>query len=380
MTLPINILSHYPCWVARYDKTPLAPSDPVDWDLWDGQGTSPFAALRMRDVQHQNPGDWVKNLNVPNLPLFGRGFCFTDHMNATRMVCQKASLDPAHWQHLRLVCVDIDFKHFDPTSPNRDAVKHLLRATGTYIEWSPSGNGWHAWFYTNSQGALDHIRDNFDVLGMIGVGPKAISVFCVSGYVTMTGWQVDGSGSQIVDGSKLLWHLTAGEQIPERPATRHFNVDIEPTTKNGRRLGLPDDQVMDLLPTINKSTAQLYRYTTDDPDQDRERRLRWLFNNRAFKSAMKLAGADQEKIDAAMVRRDARVNRSELVFRVIGDLDKITGDAEQVKRLMFKMPLFKNYEIYREMRGKTFFIETGEQKWERRFNREVARVRGINGA
>lgn len=220
-----------------------------------------------------------------------------------------------------LICIDLD----DPqkcANPEKAAtVQHaILEAfVGTYREKSPSGTGWHIWFY----GVLPEGRDSMTLKSKAG-----IEVYAAKRFMTMTGDIANWGGTDVVPQNEQLQWLVAlmvdinGGALPSPVADNA--VDQDDSEALGRRTDLTDIQVINTCVRNNSV---------------------W---NRAASG-------------------DLKPDKSENAQIVIGDIDKVTGSIEQIRRIFQMTPLRKQA-----------YGDTPEAEIDRKFEFWIKRARADN--
>lgn len=191
------------------------------------------------------------------------------------------------------VVFDID----DPTNPVAMAViQRLLEYGLTYGEISVGGIGQH-WIW---HGELPEGRN--------GIVDKKSGLECYGAerFIAITGNRIPHSGTQVSDGRDLMRDFFAS-----LPAYQQALVSTGPTTDLGRSMGLSDQRVWNILKDRRPKTYA----RAHDPS--------------------------------------GGIDFSQTMIEIIGDLDKITGDPGQIRRVVSQCPL----------------IVQGDQRYWRKFNR-----------
>ncbi|MGO7501540.1 DUF3987 domain-containing protein [Rhizobium johnstonii] len=199
-----------------------------------------------------------------------------------------------------LVCVDYDDHPGGDVEAVRNGaayVEEVLSKTPTYAERSVQGNGQH-WFY---RATLPH--------GLTYRAADGLSMEVYSaGFIAITGNALSAWQQPIADGQAIVdsWNL--------QPPVANIG-SIGKTEEHERALDLTDKQVIETL----------------------------------------------------MVRRPASFNtlategdlgeRSDAFAYLIGDLDKITGDPEQIDRIIRKAPVFKSVHNSSRYERRTYSFE-----------------------
>lgn len=227
-----------------------------------------------------------------------------------------------------LVCIDLDDPDKLATPELRAKAKQahadiLNEFKATYIEKSPSGKGFHIWF----AGTLPENRGSVSVKDTL-----AIEIYSDERYLTMTGFRIEGSGTLIQNQQKELDKLldvfrrVNGGKLPAEAIGTIDAGDIDDSL--GRRSDLTDAEVLQIAIRNNSKFLEFYNAR---PQSDRSR----------------------------------------FAKPVAGDLDKITGDPEQVYRIMESSPIGQTYEPS-ELRRKLFKYWLGEA---RASNKEILEKR-----
>lgn len=193
----------------------------------------------------------------------------------------------------------------------RQQIETDLLAMGSYREYSPSGKGLHII-------AKGDLRGQGDARV---VRALQIELYANGRFFTMTG-NTPGEPLPIVDMQQGVDDFLSA--FPKSDMSRYEEIELLETTANGRRLDLPDDKVVEFL--LNNMTGFHNRYN------------------------------GIEITDWSRSHRD-----------LIGDVDKVTGDPEQVKRIVHSSPLVAN--------GGAKNGETRIAKSERIFSTQLAEVR-----
>lgn len=292
----------------KFHNIPLELRELPQWVVWRsvnrGQGATkiPYNAWDPKKrADPTDPGTWAEYeialKAVQSDPNLGLGFVFTKN-------------DPF---------IGWDFDAIEKVSEEgrnreiRQQIEADLLAVGSYREYSPSGAGLHI----IARGTMPEFVDARVVRSL------QIELYANGRFFTMTG-NTPGAPLPILDMQQgVNDFLTA---FPKSDMSRYEEIELLETTANGRRLDLPDADIVAFL--INNMTGFHDRYhginITD-----------WSRSHRDL----------------------------------IGDVDKVTGDPEQVKRIVFNSPLvidggFKNGE-------------TRVAKSERIFSAQLAEVRAV---
>jgi len=228
---------------------------------------NPFNPSSVADTM--NPGTWgdfeTALRAVQRDPNLGLGFVFTAN-------------DPF---------IGIDFDAEDKVAPelreNRAQLVALLMQNPSYSEWSPSGKGHHVICKGTLSGSAHVVR------------PMQIEVYASGRFFTMTGNVIDDL-TTIQDKQADLDRFVSLFPKSDRPA--YEEIELLKSEANGRRLGLTDDQVLEIAFNLGGFHARYHAIDLKD----------WSDEHR----------------------------------RLIGDLDKITGDPEQVQRIVANSPLVKD--------------------------------------
>ncbi|MBY3194254.1 DUF3987 domain-containing protein [Rhizobium laguerreae] len=252
----------------------------------------------------RNIAQWVlwkplwKNSKVAKMPCFldGDGFDHSNPANWRSFEAVVADMQSSQQGHYGIgivlagsgiVCIDYD----DHDADDRAAVaagatwaSDTLRDVPTYAETSISGKGQHILY----RGVLPHGRTG-SVLPQI-----SWEVYSAS-FIAITGNTVWGSRSSIADGQAIIdaWKIPA----PVRGA-----ASLGPSVAIGQRLDLTDAEVAQTLKA--RRPKQFATLISPAP-----------------------LGVG---------------NRGRTYAQIIGDLDKITGDPEQIDRMMRQSPMLKN--------------------------------------
>jgi hypothetical protein len=196
-----------------------------------------------------------------------------------------------------LVCIDLDNPAKLGVNEENARKLHnylLERFSNTYIELSPSGTGYHIWLW----GTLPEGRLSVSLKAQAGV-----EIYAGARFMTMTGNMVSGcpavtNQQPILD--ELIEYLVSinGGKMPGQ--ANLTGDEVETTDDLGRRLDLSDDEVIQIAIRSNSKFLEFFNAT---PAHD----------------------------------------RSQFAKPVAGDLDKITGDPEQVIRIMMASPIGRCY-------------------------------------
>ncbi len=181
---------------------------------------------------------------------------------------------------------------------------------GSYTEVSPSGNGIHV-----------IVKGRMKTRKSVVLNTVGIEIYSMQRYFTMTGMVIDERHVEIKDGQALLDEF----ESHFRPKPIAADVDISPTTDGDRELGLSDEEV---LAIARKSYGQSFQY------------------------------------DSVA----APGSWSQAFMQLVGDLDKITGDPEQLLRLVLASGLITLSPI-------SASGETRDNKCKRLFGYELKRAR-----
>ncbi|TBZ13958.1 hypothetical protein [Rhizobium leguminosarum] len=200
------------------------------------------------------------------------------------------------------LCIDLD----DHAGADQEAVKrgqelvdHVLAVTGgTYAETSLQRAGKHVFL----KATLPHGRTYGDLTAHLNIEVYA------AGFIAITGKVLSSWPTPIADGQAIVdeW------QLP--PPVANIG-SVEKTETLGRRLDLPDKQVIETLMV---------------------RRLA------SFKT---------------LATEGDLVERSDAFAYLVGDLDKITGDPEQIDRIIRKAPVFKSSHNSSRYERRTYSFE-----------------------
>ncbi len=188
-----------------------------------------------------------------------------------------------------LVCLDFDNKaDSDPQAVAFGAEQRekMLSHNATFAEYSISGNGSHLFYSDILPADAGNYRE-----------PRIAADVLVRGFVAMTGQLLPGGVLSIADGEGLYAGIAKGHATGVPALT-----DIGRTTALGRRLGATDAEVIKTL-----QMARYARVTFDRLCDGRdwpERSDRWCY--------------------------------------IVSDLDKVTGDPEQILRIIKKSPAYGN--------------------------------------
>ncbi len=186
---------------------------------------------------------------------------------------------------------------------------------GSYTEVSPSGNGIHVLI----RGRLRTRRGS-------KLDPLGLEVYSSLRFFTMTGMVIDERHAEIKDGQALLDEF----ESHFRPKPITADIDVDPTTDNDRQLGLSDEEV---LAIARKSYGQNF-----------------TFDYAVFPDA------------------NGKSEWSEKFYAAFGDLDKITGDPQQILRLLLTSNLVLGSPPGADGKSRV-------EKCKRRFNEELKKVR-----
>lgn len=196
-----------------------------------------------------------------------------------------------------LVCIDLDnpAKLGANEANARKLHEYLLeRFSNTYIELSPSGTGYHIWLW----GTLPDGRLSVSLKAQAGV-----EIYSGARFMTMTGNMINGcptvTNQQLIldELIEYLVSINGGKMPGQANAT---GDEIETTDELGRRLDLSDEEVIQIAIRSNSKFLEFFNAT---PASD----------------------------------------RSQFAKPVAGDLDKITGDPDQVIRIMMASPIGRCY-------------------------------------
>lgn len=180
---------------------------------------------------------------------------------------------------------------------NQAIILEQAKKHGTYIEISKSGKGYHIFY----RGTLPTECDKYELQGWA-------SVYCAKSHLHMTGVTAEPDGPRVlVNGQEWIDHLLT-EMLKSGVARTTRNRQyvgkdpLEGITTHGRRDDMTDEQVIAALlkgPRANKTS---------------------YYNLHIFNPL------------------HSKGNWSDDTFFIIGDLDKITGDPDQIERILFKSP------------------------------------------
>lgn len=171
---------------------------------------------------------------------------------------------------------------FDADAPDAfELLDSMNEYARTYVETSISGVGRHYLW----QGSLPHGR------AAVIDKSRGIEVYAHNRFIAITGNVLPQGNGHIADGSGMFSQMFSNLPPPAE------DVTLGVTTALGRSVGLSDRRVVGIL---------AYR-------------CKWAFD--LLNSNANLA------------------DRSEQLMRIVGDLDKITGDPQQIWRIMSKSPM-----------------------------------------
>lgn len=196
-----------------------------------------------------------------------------------------------------LVCIDLDNPaKLGANEANARKLHDALleRFANTYIELSPSGTGYHIWLW----GVLPDGRMSVSLKALAG-----IEIYSGARFMTMTGDRI-GDGHTVTPMQETLDELIAymtelnGGTLPG--AAGGTSDDIETSSDLGRRLDMTDDEV---IQTAIRNNSKFLEFFNATPAHD----------------------------------------RSQFAKPVAGDLDKITGDPDQILRIMLSSPIGRCY-------------------------------------
>lgn len=204
-----------------------------------------------------------------------------------------------------LICIDLD--NPDKLGGNAENARRLHAAlleefSGTYIEVSPSGTGYHIWLW----GILPENRLSVSLKSLAG-----IEIYSGQRFMTMTGDKV-GIVGEVTNQQPILDRLIKymsdlnGGRLPG--AAAGFADDVDADSSLGRRNDLSDAEVLQIAIRSNTKFLEFYNST---PEHD----------------------------------------RSQFAKPVAGDLDKICSSPEQILRIMLNSPIGRCYEA-RELERK----------------------------
>lgn len=184
-----------------------------------------------------------------------------------------------------IICFDYDDHEGDDAeavAAGRDAMAEILRDLPSYHERSVSGKGLHGFY----KGVLPHGRTG----GLIDA--FNIELYAAQ-FIAITGNTLIGSIPQIADAQRLIdsWRL---------PPPVAMTNTIDKTEALQRCLTMSDAQVLETMMVRRRSIFDMMASQNDLRD------------------------------------------RSTSFAQIIGDLDKITGDPQQIDRIIRKCPFFKN--------------------------------------
>lgn len=282
-----------------FGNIPQALHDVDNWFVWreePGKNGKPTKVpYHVREPgQYANvarPETWGRSVDAfQMLPSMILGHEWTRH-----------GLGFAITEELGLICIDLDNpdKCANPDNARIVHEKLLEIFAGTYIEASPSGTGWHIWFY-----------------GKLPEGRRSLT-------------------------------LKAKASIEAYATGRYMSVTGKPTTQSGPAIiAMPNalEQFVAIMRTINGGAlpAEVIEAAdiTDQNTDDLGRRLD-MTDQEVFADAKK---RNAKFMDAAEGKLSP--DRSENALVVVGDLDKITGDVDQILRMLEKTPLGQMYDAY----------------------------------
>lgn len=188
---------------------------------------------------------------------------------------------------------------FDADAPGAfDFLDSMHTHEPTYVETSISGKGRHYLWW----GKLPHGRSS------LVNKERGIEIYAYNRFIAITGNLVPGSRNGMGDGQPMFDVIFA--DLPEPTNDTSLGV----TDALGRHLGLSDNRVVRILKRYKPKTLD----RLDSPDNLADRSLDLL--------------------------------------KIIGDLDKITGDPEQIRRIMSKSPMIRQngYNAEKFQRNGTF--------------------------
>ena len=244
-----------------------------------------------------------------------------------------------------IVCIDLDdpvkaiassnYAHI--SQENKDIAVELVlalnrdiyarfSAAGAYIEHSMSGNGAHIFFKAKLPEGVT--RCTMNICG---------SIFSADQFIYM---RQDGNGD-LIDGQLLLnevlmeygaagkYNPAHGQMIHEVVKADYAGIESGMYAAYGRQLGMPDTDVINQLQYKNKAS--------------------W----------------------AALVTGEYSKDHSDTVKNLIGDLDKVTGDPDQIKRLVMGSRVLMLHPV-----GANGQLRA--DKWDRHFEAELVKRRAAN--
>jgi hypothetical protein len=220
-------------------------------------------------------------------------------------------LDPAHWatfedavavmradpaerfglgfvltEDVGIVAFDRDDKgDAEKVARGDTLLDRLNEQAPTYLQESISGKGRHGFWY----GSLPHGRAS------IYAPQDGMEVYSAKRFMAMTGRRLPQGADRIGDGTAVIADLFKDVPPPRIGASNLGNTD-----ENGRSLGCSDDHILYLLNLHCRPSYDLLMSPADLAD------------------------------------------RSAGLMRIVGDLDKFTGDAAQLSRIVFESPCGRN--------------------------------------
>ena len=129
------------------------------------------------------------------------------------------------------VCIDIDGKTNEYTS------RLLEKLQDTYIETSPSGNGFHIWY-------IDR-----DIEGISGRRIKGLEIYATKRFITFTGNHVLGTPTELSEHNGFTRHIIF-ELFDNTQADQSLNTDIEGISFD-EPPEVPDDEVIRAIENSN---------------------------------------------------------------------------------------------------------------------------------
>lgn len=244
-------------YIPKQEYFNQAPKELIEFDQWVNWREVPkdkdkFGKIPLKPFEHLNPNEGANaSVNDPSTwgmfsdaynsvgrafatgkhPGFGIGFVITAN-------------DPIY-------CIDIDAPASNMSDSNKKIRQQFMNeilTSGTYIEVSPSGKGFHAFF----TGYLDPDWGDSHEFRSLN-----IEIYSGRRFMTITGNIMPGAGISLVDDSELAQKLF-------EPLLRKSELEeagnLDDTESGGRRLNLTDEEVIAAAVAINKRVANLLAF------------------------------------------------------------------------------------------------------------------------
>ena len=196
-----NTLKSLPRWVLHKDKIPY---------LFDGKNELYKADVTPSGINFLTFDQAVSALDTFKGKIDGIGFALDK------------SVAP-------IVCIDLDGKD----NPYINAVFERLKKT--YVEVSPSGNGFHVWYLDN------------ELEGISGRRIEGLEIYASKRYITFTGRKLNGFGDEPAEQNgltrQLLFELFDNEQADQ-------SIDLDSVDFNAPA-DIPDDNLISAISHSN---------------------------------------------------------------------------------------------------------------------------------